>query len=190
MMTSMGANRIVELYRWVDDLRARLFLDDVIDTVRNRIREGESRDEYDLTLILEQLLTETGRDEEAARVIDTMIERFPDDVRFPIARASLSFYFLDDPGGALASIDKALARARRTGYFRREALGVKARILLKLGFGEQLSQTLEEIMALEMRQGIPDVGRERDFVDRAPPGLISDDLRARYDAFCPKTAST
>jgi hypothetical protein len=80
----------------------------------------------------------------------------------------------------------ALVRAHRTKFFRREALGVKARILLKLGRGAELSRTLEEIMSLEMKREIPDVGRERDFVDRAPPGMIADDLLARYNAFCPR----
>ena len=84
------------------------------------------------------------------------------------------------------AIDVALVRARRTGFFRREALGVKARILLKLGLGNQLSQILEEIMSLEMKPGIPDVRRERDFVDRAPSGMIAEDVIARYNVFCPR----
>ena len=82
----------------------------------------------------------------------------------------------------------AIQRAHRTGFFRREALGHKARILLQLGRGEALSQVLEEIMALQIKKDIPDVGRERDFVDRAPPGLISEDVIARYNAFRPKRA--
>jgi hypothetical protein len=60
---------------------------------------------------LKGLLIETRRDQEAAQIIDGMISRLPDDVRFPIAKASLNFYFLDDPEKALASIDKALTRA-------------------------------------------------------------------------------
>ena len=71
-------------------------------------------------------------------------------------------------------------------FFGVNALGVKARILLKLGLGDQLSRTLEEIMSLEMKQGIPDCGRERDFVDRAPAGMIEEGVLARYNAFCPK----
>jgi hypothetical protein len=88
----------------------------------------------------------------------------------------------------LRCIDLAQQRACRTGFFRREALGVKARILLQLGRGEALSQVLEEIMSLQIAKDVPDVGRERDFVDRAPPGLISDDVVARYNEFRPKRA--
>lgn len=182
----MATGRIVELENWATDLRGKLSLDDVIEAVRKRIDTADDEDRYQLASILKGLLVETGRDQEALHVVEEMIKRFPDDVRFPIAKASLNFYFLGNPEQALVSIDKALARARRTGFFRREALGVKARILLKLGLGDQLSQTLEEIMGFEMKDGVPDIGRERDFVDRAPSELISEDLRTRYNAFCSK----
>jgi hypothetical protein len=117
-----------------------------------------------------------------------MIEPFPSDIRFPISKASLYFYHLENSEEALRCINLALQRAYTTKFFRREALGVKARILLKLGRGGQLSQVLEEIMSMQMIKGIPDVGRERDFVDRAPPGLIPDDVLARYNQFRPKRA--
>jgi len=108
--------------------------------------------------------------------------------RFPNARPLNAFVKL--PGLAaeigLTLLLFALVRARRTGFFRREALGVKARILLKLGLGNQLSQILEEIMSLEMKPGIPGVRRERDFVDRAPSGMIAEDVIARYNVFCPR----
>jgi hypothetical protein len=117
-----------------------------------------------------------------------MIERYPDDVRFPIRKATRYLYFWDDLEEALRCIDLALQRAHRSGFFRREALGVKARILLHLARGEQLSEVLEEIMALHMIKGVPDIGRERDFIDRAPPGLISEDVVRRYNEFRPKCA--
>jgi hypothetical protein len=115
-----------------------------------------------------------------------MIERDGDDLRFPIMKASHYLYFLDDAKEALTCIDLALLRANRTGFFRREALGVKARVLLKLGRGDELTQVLEEIMAMKMVKGVLDIGRERDFVDRAPPGMIAQDVLARYDLFRPK----
>ena len=112
----------------------------------------------------------------------------PDDDRFPIQKATLYLYVLEDPEKALPCIDLALERAYRSGLFRREALGNKARILLELRRGEELSEVLEEIMAMQMIKGVADVGRERDFVDRAPPGLISVNVLARYNQFRPKRA--
>ena len=115
-----------------------------------------------------------------------MIESDPDDVCFPIKKASHYLYFMDDPNKALNFIDFALQRAYRTGHFRREALGVKARILLKLRRGDDLTRVLEEMMAMNMIKGVSDIGRERDFVDRAPRGMIPDEVLVRYNLFRPK----
>jgi hypothetical protein len=179
-------DRIVELRRWAHDLLKTRPLSEVIEAIEERFRDADSDDRYTLTLELKGLLALAGREQEAERIIDEMITCMPDDVRFPISKASLYLYYTNEPEKALEAIDMALGRAYRTGFFRREALGVKARILLELGRGEQLSQTLEEIMSLEMKREIPDIGRERDFVDRAPPGMIAEDVLARYNVFCPK----
>lgn len=179
---------LLQLESWLDRLRAELPLQDVIEIVTAKMQLGDIEDQYHLALNLKWLFVEAERDREALPVLDKMIERIPDDVRFAISKASLYFYSLDDPQEALRCIDMALERANRTGFFRREALGVKARILLQLGRGEQLSHVLEEIMSVQITKGVPDVGRERDFVDRAPPGLIREDIVARYNLFRPKRA--
>jgi hypothetical protein len=161
---------IVELSRWADDLWKTLPLANAIEAIDARRRETDGDDNYTLTLELIHLLSVAGREPEADRIIDEMIARMPDDVRFPLKKASLHLYWMDDAETALEAVNVALFRAHRTGFSRREALGVKGRILLKLGLGDQLSRTLEEIMSLEMKRGIPDSMRERDFVDRAPFG--------------------
>src|SRR6266545_3942388 len=178
--------RRVELDRWSMELLRTLPLTDVIKAVDERRRDADSDDYYTLTHELTGLLTAARREPEAERIIDEMIARLPDDMRFPIQKASLHLYFTNEPNKALEAIEVALARAYRTGFFRREALGVKARILLKLGLSNQLSRTLEEIMALKVKRDIPDSERERDFVDRAPPGIIREDVLARYNVFCPR----
>lgn len=178
--------RDVELSRWAETLRASLPLADAIELIDERRRGADSDDQYMLTLELNQFLIAAGREPEADLIIDEMIASMPDDVRFPISKATLHLYFMNDPQEALDAINVALTRAQRTRFFRREALGVKARILLKLGLGDVLNRALEEIMSLEMEPGIPDIGRERDFVDRAPPGMIAEDVLARYNIFRPK----
>jgi hypothetical protein len=179
-------DRMVELSRWADELWNTLPLAEALEAIEDRIRDADSDDRYTLTLDLKNLLLGAGRESEAERIIDEMIACLPDDVRFPLSKASLYLYYTEEPEKALDAINMALDRAYRTGFFRREALGAKARILLKLGRGEQLSQTLEEIMSLEMKYEIPDSRRERDFVDHAPPGMIAEDVLARYNIFCPK----
>ena len=194
LQTRQGAiirsvDSIRKLDQWINQLRDELPLSDVIDAVSARMRTGTGEDQYELALALQHLFIAAGRERDALPILDEMIERHPDDVRFPISKATLYLYFLNDPEEALRCIDLALQRAYRTGVFRREALGVKARILLQLGRGEQLSTVLEEIMSLQITRDVPDVGRERDFVDRAPPGLIREDILARYNEFRPKRAS-
>lgn len=143
-------------------------------------------DHYDVAGNLEDLLVTAGRYHEALQLLVELSERYPNDVRLLISKATLYLYFIKDFERALSSIEVALELARRTGFFRREALGDKARILLKLGRGEELSDVLEEIMSLKMSKDIPDIARERDFVDRAPPGFIREDVLARYNQFRPK----
>ncbi len=180
--------RRAELARWTMELLKTLPLPDVIKAVDERRRDADGDDYRALTMDLSFFLCAAGRESEAVPIIDEMIARLLDDVRFPIVRHYASSS-MNDPGKALEVIEVALARAHRTEFFRREALGVKARILLELGHGDQLSQTLEEMMALEIKRDIPDSGRERDFVDRAPPGMIREDVLARYNVFAGKIAT-
>ena len=149
------------------------------------MREAEWEDRVVLASTLVSYYTQAGRDSDAIDLIDEMIKRDTDDVLFPIRRACQYLYFIGDLEEALLSIDRALERAYRTGFFRREALGMKARILLKLVRGKELTRVLEDIMALKMIKGVPDVGRERDFVDSAPPGMIPKHVLARYNQFRP-----
>jgi hypothetical protein len=150
------------------------------------LQTANSEEHYDWAWILESLLSEAGRYQEALQHLDQTIARYPDNVRPLITKASLHFLFSRRPGGGIEmhrpgagnSLSHRLSSARSS---RRESADI-----VQQGQGEQLSEVLDEIVSLRMIEGIPDIRRERDFVDRAPPGLISDDLRARYDRFCPK----
>jgi tetratricopeptide (TPR) repeat protein len=183
--------RIREVDHWLGELRSaqlrnEISAEDAASRVQSELQDADGEDRLTLAHNLNMLLTEAGRYDEALQLIDRMIAQVPDDVKFPIAKATLYFCRLDDPGKALEAIDFALKRAFRTKWFRRAALGEKARMLLRLGRGKELGQVLEQIMALKIAPGIPDVVRQRDFIDDAQSGLISDDIVARYDEFCPK----
>jgi hypothetical protein len=174
---------------WLRQLRQRRSIDEIIDEIRLRFREAHGEQRRWLAGVYVSFLIRAKREPETLQVVDAMIDELPDDVRFPIRKAFLYHYMLDDSEKALPCIDLALRRAYRSGLFRREALGVKARILLELRRGEELSDVLEQIMSMQMIKGVADVGRERDFVDRAPPGLISEDVLRRYNEFRPKRPS-
>src|SRR5882757_1919847 len=122
----MNAERIEELERWAHALRQQLPLHEAIDIIKKRMSESSEEDAGQLTHILISMLIEARREVEAEQIIDDKIRAMPNDVRFPIAKASLYLYFLDNPERALEAIDQALDRAHRTRFFRREALGVKA----------------------------------------------------------------
>jgi tetratricopeptide (TPR) repeat protein len=167
-------------------LRRETSLGQVIRVVARRVGKADGDEYRFLANELAWLLCEAERYDEALQVLDQMLTRRPDDVRPAISKANLYLNSLEEPERALCCISVALTRAYRTKFFRREALGDKARILLKLGRGDELSDVLEEIMSLQIVHGIPDIGRERDFVDRAPPGFIRKNVLERYNEFRPK----
>jgi tetratricopeptide (TPR) repeat protein len=159
---------------------------DIIDDISTALRTAGAEDRAKLAHHRETFLVIAKREQEALQFLDQMIEEDPEDVRLQMRKANINLYFTKDMEEALRCIDAALELAYRTLFFRREALGVKARVLLQLGRGEALSSVLEEIMSMKMIKDVVDIGRERDFVDRAPPGLILDDVLARYNQFRPK----
>ncbi|MBR0814920.1 tetratricopeptide repeat protein [Bradyrhizobium diazoefficiens] len=185
-MTIKRDDPLIELSEWVWQLRRERPLHRVIDIVGKRAQQADDDGYHFLAFELASLLREAGRIDEAIRTLDQVSDRFPDDVRAAMSKSSTYFWALDQPEQALEYIEVALERARRTGFFRREALGDKARILLRLSRGDELSDVLEEIMSLQMTPGVPDIGRERDFVDRAPPGLIRKNVLERYNEFRPR----
>lgn len=179
-------DRAVELHEWVRLLGKVLPADTLIDQVRSRFEKVSGRDKDALGFELNELLIRERRYEEALRLLDELIVLSPDNVFHLRAKASLYYYYLDDPDEALKWTDFALTRALRTRTWVRHVLANKARLLVELGRGEELGRVLEQIMSHEVQRDLPDIGRERDFVDGAPSGLIPPDILARYDKFCPK----
>jgi tetratricopeptide (TPR) repeat protein len=179
-------DRVLELHRWAYQLQSRMPAEEVVDRVRSRLQRASAEDQPTLAHILGLFLVNAEQYDEALSWFDMVIEREPNHVRSAIAKAMIYRSWRKDPEKALETIEVARGRAFRTRFYRRHALGEKARILLELRRGEALGQVLEQIMSLQMFSDVRDVGRERDFVDRAPAGLIAADIVARYNAFCPK----
>ena len=171
---------------WLRQLDHGVPTDDIINDISTALRTATEKDRSELASHRETFFIIAKREREALQFLDQMIEEDPDDVRLLMRKANINLFFLEDMKEALRCINAALELAHRVLFFRREALGTKARILLKLGRGDELSDVLEEIMSLQIVKGIPDIGRERDFVDRAPPGLIRKGVLDRYNEFRPK----
>ncbi|MGL3209673.1 tetratricopeptide repeat protein [Bradyrhizobium sp. BR 1433] len=179
-------NSLQDLDEWIKRLRRERPLGEVIRTVTDSVAMAQGDNHRFLGYELVLLLREARRDLDALLILDELLQRHPSDVRPAITKATICFYSLNQAEQALVWIDVALGRANQTGFFQREALGEKARILLKLGRGEELSDVLEEIMSVQVAADKPDVARERDFVDRAPAGLIRKNVLDRYNEFCPR----
>jgi hypothetical protein len=81
-------------------------------------------------------------------------------------------------------VDRAVAAAMAAGVFRREALGVKARVAVELRDFVLVENVLQQIMALIFTRGNADIGVERDFFDRLPFGSIDPDVARAYDEYC------
>lgn len=174
---------------WMDQWGRGVSPDDIVASIEARFQAASGEDRYVLASQLNTFLAIAYRDEERLRLLDQMMTEFPDDVRLPMEKAEVYLYSAGELPKALKWIDVAIERADRQGHSQRETRGYKARILLKLGRGDELSDVLEQIMALRLGKGANDIGRERDFVDRAPPGLIRKDVLDRYNEFRPKRST-
>jgi hypothetical protein len=172
------------LREWVELQRKILPLDMAIEQLRSRLLKTGANERDALEYELYALLIEEGREDEALHLFDAAIAQRPKEVLAPgdgwLDRRRLNAR--DD----LTLVDFALERARRSGTWVRSLLGSKAWDFVWLRRGEELGQVLDQIVAHEVRSDVPDIGRERHFVDASPPGLIPQDIRARYDVFCPK----
>src|SRR5262249_37398863 len=88
------------------------------------------------------------------------------------------------PEEAMRVVDRAVAAALRSGLFRREALGVKARVASALADYRAGEDTLRQIMTPAFTSGHLDIGVERDFLDALPAGSIAPAVAHAYDEYC------
>jgi len=113
-----------------------------------------------------------------------MFDAEPDEPVPLISLAEHKLLVQKQPEAAMPIIDRAIEVAFRSGIFRRHALATKARIALDLAQYHVVEEILRQIMQLEFGRGNADIGVERDFYDRLPPGSIDADVARQYDAFC------
>src|SRR5262245_6733335 len=115
------------------------------------------------------------------------LQEFEEDRDDPMPLISLAgqkLYAEQQPEQAMLFIDRAIPVAFRTGVFRRHALATKARIALDLKRYDIVEGILKEILQLTFTRKNLDVGRERDILDRLPPGSIDADVARQYDEYC------
>jgi hypothetical protein len=168
-----------EVHSWYRSLcrKHRHAHDNIIKAVEDRIRDEPDAAEIDnLYGILGDEYSFHGDHGAAEAIQRRLVGKRPDD---PLPLISLA-----QPEQVMELINRALEVAYHTGKFRRFALGDKASIALELKWYDIVENVLREIMQLNVDPEVPDIGRERDFFDRLPPGSIYAEVARRSDEYC------
>src|ERR1700741_1577990 len=125
-------DKFVSLHTWYDQLQRSHTRDDIVEKIRNRLKsESDQESTRLLAFILAGEFREQGRYEEAEHVLLDLSERDQAEPYPLISLAGQKLYDEQKPDEALGIVDKAIKRARASRTFRRNALGVKARIAEK-----------------------------------------------------------
>jgi tetratricopeptide (TPR) repeat protein len=159
--------------------------DKTIKAIKDRIcRKPDAAEVDDLYRYLAGEYGMSG-DYTAAEAIERRLAKKHPDDPLPLNSVAVNkCSYQRQPEEAMEVINHALEVAHRTGEFRRYTLGNKARIGLELKRYDIVEAVLKEIMQLDVDPEVPDIGRERDFFDRIPPGSIDADVARQYDEYC------
>jgi hypothetical protein len=152
------------------------------DAIEQKIKSESNIDRLRaLNFLLALEYMSAGRFADEERTYRTLHGQYPDDPLPLIFLAESKLHCQDLPEAGLPFIEEAMQIANRSGNFRRHALGVKARIALRLGAYDQIEDLLRALLALKFERGNRDCAIERDFFDRTPAGLIDEKLAHEYD---------
>ena len=181
----------VENYDWFRELERIKGVgnNELINAIEERI--GTESSEIKLRVLRLCLAGEYkwhSRYTEAEEIYCDLFERSPDEPFPLICLAEQKLYWEDQPERAMEIVDEAIGAAHRSGNFRRLALGVKARIAIKLKAYNVVEDVLTQLMQLDFGPGNADCGIERDFLDRTPSGAIDEEVARKYDQFAQGSA--
>jgi len=118
--------------------------------------------------------------DDSERLYLKLCDQSPDEPMPLILLAGQKLYDEHDPVSAMTVIDRALVSAFRSGNFRRLALGLKARIALADERFGIIEDVIRQLLQLRNDPRGVDIGIERDFFDRMPPGSIDKALAFEF----------
>jgi tetratricopeptide (TPR) repeat protein len=176
---------INEVYRWYGDVERTSVGIEAIHVLQERIdSEPDAAKRRELKFILAQEYKQEDDYAECEAIYLQLFETKPDDPVPLIKLAEQKLYFERQPEAAMRIIDRAIEVAYGSGNFRRNALGVKARIALAMEDFGIVEGVLTRIKQLGFEYGNIDAGFRRDFFDRLPPGSIDPEVARQYDEHC------
>jgi tetratricopeptide (TPR) repeat protein len=174
-----------EVYRWYEDVERTSVGLELVQVIEERIdSELDGAKRRELKFILAQAYKQEEDYAASEAIYLQLFETKPDDPVPLIKLAEQKFCFEEQPEAAMCIIDRAIEVAYGSGNFRRNALGVKARIALWMEDFEIVQRVLTQIMQLGFEYGNIDVGFRRDFFDRLPPGSIDSEVARQFDEHC------
>jgi hypothetical protein len=170
------------VHEWHSDLERKHRKVDLSPLILERLSGWRSVPER--KALRQVLQLEYQRHQRYAEAEEVLLEQIGDDPDDPMPVINLATHKLiyeNNPPDAVRIGRIAADVARRAGRFRRLALGWLARAAIATDDHELLRDCLREIVEIGSPPAGPDIGRERDFFDRAPEGSIPDELRAAYE---------
>jgi tetratricopeptide (TPR) repeat protein len=180
-------NKFQNVHKWHERLRRTCSNEEIVEDIKRRMEaERDLEIVRTLALILASEFREQQRYGAAENISLDLSQKDPIEPYPLINLAEQKLYYEQKIDEALEIVDEAIKRARACGNFHRNALGVKARIAEKMRRYDLIADVMKEIMTIEYRR--VDVGVERDFVDRLPPGAIDAELVEKYNEFCRRAA--
>lgn len=180
-----GLDPVESIHRWYREWRRQTRDIDIVPALEERIRnETDAARLQHLRFLLASEHKERGDYAAAEAVSLADIAANPDELMPLISLAEQKLFYEEKPEAALPIINRAVELAMRAGIFRRHALATKARIALALQDYAAVEDVLRRITALTFTRGNLDIGAERDFFDRLPPGSIDPQVARAYEEYC------
>lgn len=181
-------NKLIEVQRWIDEVRRTGGKDGLAHALETRLaNESDEAVRRTLNFALAGEYRSRERFSDSERIYLAMFSQSPDEPMPLISLAEQKLYYEEATDVAMQTIDRAIEAAFRSGNFRKQALGVKARIASKMRTYSVVEEVLRQLLQLKDDSGGADVGIERDFFDRLPPEAIDKDLARQFDRYCRDT---
>jgi hypothetical protein len=177
-------DKFSDLQQWYEERQRALSDHEVVEDIeRRKKRESDPEILRSLDLILASEFQRQGRYSDAENVLLALNRRDTAEPYPLIALAEQKLYYERNLDSALEIAGEAVRGARMSGKFRRNALGVRARIAKQLQRYDLIAEALREIMSIKFSESRIDVGVERDFIDGLPSHAIDEQLRSQYEEF-------
>jgi hypothetical protein len=177
-------DKLSDLQQWYQQLQRVLSNQEIIEDIeRRKTKESDPEILRSLDFILASEFQRQGLYSDAENILLELSRRDTTEPYPLIALAEQKLYYERKFDSALDIADEAVRCARISGKFRRNALGVRARIAKQLQRYDLIAEALREIMSIKFSESRIDVGVERDFVDGLPSNAIEEQLRRQYEQF-------